>query len=495
MALIKCPYCGKPISDKAKKCIYCGRLLNQNAVYEEDVLLDEESLETEVVSEIDNMECESDLEADIINSNESIAEEDIELVADSSDECLQSDESIVQSVLETMSDSIEEIKSNSSITGKLINSKLRDNFKKIVLICVTIIIVAVGIVCVSFLKSIKVDFDVYEDKPMSVGELECHVPENWEITGSENEKRAALYPSISSSPIATYKVKYMGDYDSWDKAMDYIYGYPGTADLEYDEVSIKGCKEAWISNVYENKQGWTEYVYVIYCDRSLFYFQCQAKDISFNKDEFTEMVFSCDFDDFVTPAIESISATYLGKFEGGVEINSDNEDVDVQVHYNTGKSKKVASWTIENPGTLEWGTVNKFNIKYGEWQCVLEIDVDYETYDGSDATDFGQVANTTVKEHRGSGTTSSYNPNLGRVEYFVDYEEMYSYELSSDYTSVLEKYFLELSEDGFEDTTFGERDFWWYTKGDEGDYDYEKLFIIVREENGKNTLSIYLGAE
>jgi hypothetical protein len=30
MAMIKCPACGKSVSDKAEKCIYCGQILNMN---------------------------------------------------------------------------------------------------------------------------------------------------------------------------------------------------------------------------------------------------------------------------------------------------------------------------------------------------------------------------------------------------------------------------------------------------------------------------------
>lgn len=33
MALIYCPHCGKPISDKAEKCIHCGVTFNEENAY------------------------------------------------------------------------------------------------------------------------------------------------------------------------------------------------------------------------------------------------------------------------------------------------------------------------------------------------------------------------------------------------------------------------------------------------------------------------------
>ena len=30
MAIINCPECGKEISDKAEKCIYCGKVFEEN---------------------------------------------------------------------------------------------------------------------------------------------------------------------------------------------------------------------------------------------------------------------------------------------------------------------------------------------------------------------------------------------------------------------------------------------------------------------------------
>ena len=34
MAMINCPECGKEISDKAKKCVYCGHTINEEPVVE-----------------------------------------------------------------------------------------------------------------------------------------------------------------------------------------------------------------------------------------------------------------------------------------------------------------------------------------------------------------------------------------------------------------------------------------------------------------------------
>lgn len=34
MAMIKCPECGQDVSDKAKKCIYCGKVINEEPVIE-----------------------------------------------------------------------------------------------------------------------------------------------------------------------------------------------------------------------------------------------------------------------------------------------------------------------------------------------------------------------------------------------------------------------------------------------------------------------------
>ena len=37
MALIKCPECGKEISDKSKQCIHCGYPLNEVSVNNQDI--------------------------------------------------------------------------------------------------------------------------------------------------------------------------------------------------------------------------------------------------------------------------------------------------------------------------------------------------------------------------------------------------------------------------------------------------------------------------
>lgn len=39
MSLVKCPECGKEISDKAKECIHCGYPINPEVVYDIPVFL------------------------------------------------------------------------------------------------------------------------------------------------------------------------------------------------------------------------------------------------------------------------------------------------------------------------------------------------------------------------------------------------------------------------------------------------------------------------
>ncbi len=68
MALIKCPHCGKSISDKAKTCIHCG-----TNMYEEELLNDfENELEMEAVNDMDKEE--KDVSTDVEqNVNEDIS--------------------------------------------------------------------------------------------------------------------------------------------------------------------------------------------------------------------------------------------------------------------------------------------------------------------------------------------------------------------------------------------------------------------------------------
>lgn len=37
MAIIKCPECENEISDKAKKCIHCGKVFEEHVIKEENV--------------------------------------------------------------------------------------------------------------------------------------------------------------------------------------------------------------------------------------------------------------------------------------------------------------------------------------------------------------------------------------------------------------------------------------------------------------------------
>lgn len=74
MALIKCPKCGKEISDKAKKCIRCGSEVNLNILkaktdevilnrkdtsYERKIILEEAELETEKIKDNTRQEIKS----------------------------------------------------------------------------------------------------------------------------------------------------------------------------------------------------------------------------------------------------------------------------------------------------------------------------------------------------------------------------------------------------------------------------------------------------
>lgn len=41
MAMIQCPECGQEISDKAKKCIHCGRIFVEEKVIKEEIICGE----------------------------------------------------------------------------------------------------------------------------------------------------------------------------------------------------------------------------------------------------------------------------------------------------------------------------------------------------------------------------------------------------------------------------------------------------------------------
>ena len=39
MAMINCPECGQEISDKAKKCIHCGKVFVEEEIIKEEIII------------------------------------------------------------------------------------------------------------------------------------------------------------------------------------------------------------------------------------------------------------------------------------------------------------------------------------------------------------------------------------------------------------------------------------------------------------------------
>ena len=54
MAMIKCPECGQEISDKAKKCVYCGFVFEEEIILEKCKVKKFEDLSNKVYSNVVN---------------------------------------------------------------------------------------------------------------------------------------------------------------------------------------------------------------------------------------------------------------------------------------------------------------------------------------------------------------------------------------------------------------------------------------------------------
>ncbi len=293
----------------------------------------------------------------------------------------QVDEEVLESVhedetLEQQDDDIKEDKTKKSRKKKVI-----------AIVCFAIVLIAIlGIIIANSNKYNMVDcFDETSAQEFMVEGLVCFAPKEWEVGEALEEDdyievSAKHYSEEDSSADATFSVRYYGQFDSYEEALENLvetFSNETIIEEHFTKVSVPGCTEAYgcdylTYNINANEEN-EACARIIYCKESLFLLFGYAPRKVIVDEEFIEMFDACDTENYIVKEIESISAECNFTPVGGGYVSEDS-DITVTAHYNTGETEEVEDWETDDSLILIVYGENKMKITYEGKSCILDIE-------------------------------------------------------------------------------------------------------------------------
>ena len=240
--------------------------------------------------------------------------------------------------------------------------KKKKKWKKIITIAAVAAAVIIALV-ILFAVVLKPDLSNYSSmEDYKINSMSYKVPEDWQTEGMSTNKMAKYTLSKNNKVIALLVVEYLGDTD--------LEGAAG-----YNKDSKKSKSDTVAKKIIPDTSGRFD---TVVADNSMYdvSLYCDEKKVKGAAELLNTVKESFDVKGYKNPrTYEGIKAYYSGDTSAGVTIDADSEGLSVRESYKTaiGLGTKDASFTVEEPVTLEAGETSTLVIESGDNKTELNI--------------------------------------------------------------------------------------------------------------------------